>query len=303
MSRPHRTSEQLIDRVIVIESTNDLFRIGRDLVDGLLRPFKDRNPSLDFDVEYYTPSSRAEFGVLLERIAADTQARGGRPVLHLEMHGLGDETGLLFASDEEMTWLELAPALTAINRASRNSLLVVLATCYGAAMKMILERPHDRAPVFGLIGPNDIITYGRFPKGFRAFYTKLLETGDGDRSLFDLNIEGAEKAPDVEYQLRTAEGAFRDRIRPVLAQLTSGKRKSQQIESHLTNLMGTPSGKALGLRASRKRVKDVFATRIDRVFYRVRDRYLMLDWFPEERARFSLRYEDCVPPKEPGSAF
>ena len=189
----------------------------------------------------------------------------------------------------------MAPLLAAINRASRNNLVVVLAVCFGAALRVMLEQPHDRAPVFALIGPTDEISLGAFPRGFRAFYTALLEGGDGDAALNELNVEGAEKKPGSAYRLRTAEGAFRDRIRPVLAAMTRGSAKRTQVEAQLTQLLGTPWGQAAGVTAGRKAVKKVLTSGVEPAFNRVRDQYLMLDLFPEQAQRFTLSYKDCAP--------
>jgi hypothetical protein len=287
-----RQSEQHFNRIIVVESTNDTVKSGKNLVEDVLEPFETKNPEVDFKQKYHSIVSRAEFETLLTQIAEDTERVGLRPILHLEMHGIEDASGMVFKNGDDMTWLEMTPALAAINAGSRNNLFVVLAVCFGAAMKEILEKHHERAPVFGLVGHTDEIFFKNFPRGFRAFYHEILSGGDGDRALDDLNIEGAEQKPDVEYRLRTAEGAFRDRMRAALKGHSVGKAKHKHVEEVLTKLREVHPDRSVG--ELRKRIKRLQKSGMRKPFNIMRDRYLMLDLFPEQRSRFTLEYDDVA---------
>ncbi len=286
-----RRSEHYFDRVIVIESTTDTIRTGQYLVKDFFADEKRKNPQLELETPYHEPHSRAEFEALLAKIAHDTEREGHRPIIHLEMHGKEDQAGLVFASEETMTWDELADLLTPINRASRNNLFVVLAVCYGAAMKEILEAQRERAPVFGLVGHTDTIHQKNFPRGFRAFYKEIVFAADGDQALVELNDEGKEEKEDVEYRLRTAEGAFRDRLRNPVKNFTDKKTKSRKIDDLLTIGMQHQKSQPLGLGKTRKIVKGKIK-QLEQTFNAMLDKYLMVDLFPEERERFSLTYQD-----------
>ncbi len=116
MTRPK--SEHSYDHV-VIESTTDKSRPGRELVQHLLDVATAQHPDADFAVEHHTPTTRDEFFALLERLAAETQARDGRPVLHLEIHGNEQGTALVLENGEQVPWRDLTDRLVAINIAAR----------------------------------------------------------------------------------------------------------------------------------------------------------------------------------------
>ena len=104
MAHATRRSEAGIDRIVVIESTSDPVCTGCDLVGVHLRAFKLKNQSLDFGLEYHVQVSRAEFETRLAQLADETLTQRGRPILHLEIHGLEDQSGLVFANGDTMMW-------------------------------------------------------------------------------------------------------------------------------------------------------------------------------------------------------
>ncbi|MEO8623058.1 MAG: hypothetical protein ABI625_18430 [bacterium] len=71
--------------------------------------------------------------------------------------------------------------------------------------------------------------------------------------------------------------------------------RQARVEEAVTVAMKNPRARPRGLAAIRKSAKKVVKTVGKRTFEVIRDRYLMLKDFPEQRGRYSLRYEDCVP--------
>jgi hypothetical protein len=293
------TSHHTFDSVYVIESTTDPERTGRALVDQVLMPFRRKtklaDPQVIFEVPYHTPRSGSDFLTLLDLIAAETSSGSLRPILHLEIHGTDDGTALYLANGDTIPWKDLTDHLLAINIASRNNLVVVLAVCFGEQLMQVFPR-RAQVPVFGLVGPTENISFGRFEAGFRAFYECLLETGDGDRAVAALNAKGDEHNAARRYVWHSAEGAFRVHFHTLIVKMfgTADARRAQ-VEDAVNRLMLTDAGRGAGAATLRRRARAVVRTAGREAFALSLNRYLMLDLFPEQDGRFSLTYENSVP--------
>ncbi len=102
-----------------------------------------------------------------------------KPIVHLEIHGDADRGGLVLASDEFLPWNAVTDALRQVNVITKNSVVLVLGTCSGAfVLTAVANSPFERAPFYGVIGPDRPVLNFFLPIGFRAFYTTLLATGD-----------------------------------------------------------------------------------------------------------------------------
>jgi hypothetical protein len=214
-------------------------------------------------------------------------------MLHFEIHGLDDESGFSMANAETVVWEDLAAPFEAVNHASRNNVVVVLATCSGTHLAVVM--PRRRAPFWGLVAPNGPVTAGRLLSGMRAFYDELLSSQDGSKAVEALNLAGAEEDPTVAYKWRSAEGVFRDYYREIIRSRSSARARQEATEKKLSEVMATTLGRRAGLAKARRIVKHAAKAAPEKAFPRVRDRYLMLDDFPGERARFTLLYEQCIP--------
>jgi hypothetical protein len=151
-------------------------RTGERIFDEIEGPARATSPGI---VSYYckVPSAKAIFDCL-ESIRADVTASGRSPIVQIEAHGADDESGLVLASGELLPWGQLKAPLTAINITCRLNLLVVVAACNGRGLLEIVQ-PTDRAPVWGLIGPNRVVKAGEVEVANRAFYRTLFSERDG----------------------------------------------------------------------------------------------------------------------------
>lgn len=116
---------------------------------------------------------------------------GLMPWLHLEGHGLSDETGFQLASGQICTWMQLKEIITPINISVGLNLFLILATCYGGSFARAI-RTVDRAPVLGLIGPTHAIKAGKVEKDFPAFYKTFFESLSLKKALNVLNVTAPE---------------------------------------------------------------------------------------------------------------
>lgn len=145
-----------------------------------------------------------------------------------------------------------------------------------------------------MVAPNGIVHTRQLYQGMRAFYEELLLSGDGDASVRALNDAGAEDDSDLQYHWRSAEGVFRDVYRETIARTLKGKQGKAFLDEQLTKHMSKPHGRQAGLSRTRKALKAATLEALRPAFNKARDRYLMLDEFPEQRERFTLTYEDCL---------
>jgi hypothetical protein len=100
-------------------------------------------------------------------------------MLHLEIHGHINREGLVLASGEFLSWLDIAPHIRELNVAVRNSIVLVLGVCSGAfALTAAANSPFEPSPFYGLVGPDRPIPGALLPDGFEAFYSTLLDTRD-----------------------------------------------------------------------------------------------------------------------------
>ncbi|MBD5217647.1 MAG: hypothetical protein HDS73_04045 [Bacteroidales bacterium] len=139
------------NNIQIIQSLDDEDRkTGTELYNDLLRwqPYKHDALSVSPVSEVNT---LAEFRATLADIATEREAIGVGMILHLEMHGADDKSGVVLNSRERMTWQELGDALREINIATHNNLMVTMATCYGGYL--IQNISIDRqAPMYFMLG-------------------------------------------------------------------------------------------------------------------------------------------------------
>jgi hypothetical protein len=120
-------------------------------------------------------SSNRELVAFLEQLAAECETAGLRPVLHLEMHGAAD--GLAPMNDVSVPWTDVRESLQRINAATEVNLLITLGTCFGARLVYTVD-PAGVAPFWGMVGPTYEILPSDVLLGYRAFYRALVEKSD-----------------------------------------------------------------------------------------------------------------------------
>jgi hypothetical protein len=113
-------------------------------------------------------------------------------MLHIEAHGalpvpnarMSD--GLVLESHEFVSWHELVPLLTSINKISRLNLVVFAAACFGADLASVID-PLDRAPVRLIFGPNRALSIPQVERATTTFYRELFNTFNLNKALNAMN--------------------------------------------------------------------------------------------------------------------
>ncbi len=229
--------------------------------------------------------TRSELLELFSDLEEKARLEGEWPVLHFETHG--NQQGLGLASGEFMTWAELKIPLAKLNIQTQNNLIVVLAACYGAYLTSTLV-PTDRAPCWGLIGPNEAMYPNDLLKSFLAFYTEFFATGNGSASLRRLNA--AVSTDKLSYTFSQCEFMFKMVYHKYLQELFSPRvLKKRALDLYLeTKRRGAAPAGGPGV------IKRQLLKTREEYFPLHREKFFMFDLYPENRKRFTVTYEDVI---------
>jgi hypothetical protein len=237
---------------------------------------------------------RADVERVLREIA-EAAARGSWPLIHFETHGIDAgpknrraTSGIVLASGESMTWRELAPPLTAINKATRLNLIVFMAACNGADLATLIQ-PLEGAPVRIVVGPLQVVSAGVLETATRAFYRSILSGGDG--SAATRAIREALHPNEAMFWTVTAEGLFLEILKGYYNEMTTDDQIAARVERFIAPmaLQGVPPAEMARRRAMMK------ANLADRpaLFDACYRKFFFVDKYPENAKRFILSFERC----------
>jgi hypothetical protein len=201
------------------------------------------------------------------------------PIIHFEMHGLPDETGLVVAPSKEIiSWADFVRSCRQINVACDNSLTCVLAVCHGftAIMQADITQP---TPFCALIGSEERVTAGEILQRFSFFYEQLFQGDD---------LLEALKALGDGFGLYDCQYMFTDAFTSYWREHCRGRGKGDWVEQIVTRAKQRFPG--LSLRRIRKTAKKEI-TPTERIFERFKSRFLMSD-IGDNGTRFPITFAD-----------
>lgn len=99
------------------------------------------------------------------------------PILHFEIHGAWDKSGLVLKNKQHIDWFEFDECCRSINKITKNNLHVILSVCNGyySACKARLSQ---LTPYYASIAPPKEINVGEILTIFPRFYQKVFATGE-----------------------------------------------------------------------------------------------------------------------------
>jgi len=278
--------------IYVIESLPDGDpKTGRDLYDNVVFPVTRKLDNLH--TQFATARNRDEFIKCLADVGRDVATNGRIPMLHLEAHGTPD--GIELADQLQLTWKELVPLLGSINEACHMNLVVIAISCYGANLVSALM-PSDRAPLFLNVGPRDTMKHVELLEATSRFYAQLVETlltGGDINAAFDAMNAGV-SGSGARIFVGTAEIYFCRVFRQYWAQQTEEALQARENDLVARNARerGADLRRTAAFREEvRRDLRDA-----ETQYNHLRERFLMLDLFPENREKFGLTYELCAKP-------
>ncbi len=270
-------------KIAIIQSLSPTeFQSGTELKVYLdaLGDEKDNFPQLELtDV-----SDRIAFLGVVERLIDEANDAGCRPILHLELHGWNDKTGLLLADNSSLTWEELAAPLARLNKATGFNLLVCVGACFGAYFLSQL-RPLAPSPCYSMIGPTRKISPSDLLGCFRDFYRELLRSLEAATAVRALQ---ARKLDAGAFLTQTAEYWFFKLAQGYL-ETHCTKARLEQRAANITREIERETGKTIPASTALFIGKSKSFDFLDRAF----DVYFMTNEIPENVNRFSAARADA----------
>ena len=271
------------NRIYIIESLrgNDR-KTGTELYDDLLRWKQITHP--DFEAVLKTPTTRDEFISLFDSIMEDCVKNGIAPIIHFEIHGSSDHSGLVLTSGEFISWEMLCQKLRPINHQLKNELFLTMGVCHGCYFmeKEVVDKP---AVFQGIVASFDILYNDSIYMQFLAFYEELFTSFDINlayKKLIDANPDAS-----INYACYSAElifamvqtdyddkqctpDAFKQRV---LDEINEGKLPSINRQDKRRKIREFIK---IGLQTREKYFKEAYKT------------FFMLDDYPELEANISF---------------
>jgi hypothetical protein len=264
-----------VNGLIVVESlAAEERKTGTYLVDDVQAVFN-RDKWL---LWHATISNKAKFAELISRLVVEAR-KGLRPVLHVEAHGLNDRSGLLFLpSGEQMKWAEVADLCRSLNEATKNNLVVFLATCTGFEATRGVDVLRT-TPFCFMLGPDRDVMNAELVGATSRFYLELFGTGSMTTALAHLP---------KEFHVFNCEAMFIRSFVAYLENYARGRIGDERMERLLTKARAIYRVAPLAVlrRWIKSRLKDN-----QRHFSRYHEGFLM-SADPENSGRFSASWSD-----------
>lgn len=273
-------------RIVILQSlgAGDRFT-GTSLHDDL--EIFEAYHDLGLDIDLVNINNKEQLFQVLALIERRTLDEENYPLLHFEIHGSDDSSGLILSSGQYVSWDDLKYPLTNINIACRLNLIVVLAVCYGAHLMKIIQAT-DRAPCWGLIGPTKEISTGMVLAGFYKFYKTLLESGSGG-SAFRSLVETSENITfENVYHFTNAEQLFRMVYSRYIKEECSPSSIDMRARRLYRKLKKDSEAKLISVGQLKRKLKQTQES----YFSKYSDNFFMYDLYEENRSRFSVEYKD-----------
>ncbi len=274
------------NKVYVIESLDSAIekQTGKELYDDFFR-WKEMEFNNDFKAELMQVKNKLEFHESLSKIKDNCIKFNHYPILHLEIHGSKEKTGLILQSGELIKWIELYDILTGINSITGNNLFLTLAVCHGGYV-MELIKLSNPAPFWGFIGSFDTIYSSDLLIRYNEFYKEFLSSFNVNLAFKKLQV--ANSTIPSTYRFINSEQTFKEVYNKYLKENTSEggieKRKVQVREDEKLSFVN---------RRGRKKFEKEFAMVIRKTrneYYRKHSEiFFMLKEFPENRKRFDVK--------------
>lgn len=241
------------------------------------------NFAYDLQVRYVRVDTITDLEAGISSLLIEARTNALQPWLHLEGHGLVDESGFQLANGSHCSWNQLKEIIAPLNVATGLNLILILATCFGGSFASAIQTI-DRAPVLGLIGPTRDVTAGLLESGFPAFYRTFFELSSLKKAIEALNVS----APKNLYHRTSAERFFYD----VWASYKRTFCTKQEVENRARRMYREVKSQGLPRTPSVGQLKRLIGSKEKSIFEKYRDIYFMYDIYESNRTRFPVTYDE-----------
>jgi len=278
-------SESLFNTIVILDAVpdgelNTARRLNDDLKDIACYVAE------GLQIRYVRIKTYDDLKLGLAKTSDEINNNGLKPWLHLDGHGLEDESGFRFAGGASCSWVQLKEIVTPINIALGLNLVLILATCYGGSFARAIDII-DRAPVLGLIGPTREVKVGEVERAFPAFYKTFFES---------LSLSKALKALDTGVP---ANLYFRTTAEQFFYEAWAGYKKNyctkEQIEKRARGMYLKAKKQKLPRLPSVGQLKRDLSSKDNesKLFGKYRDLYFMYDIDGTNKKRFPVTYKEA----------
>lgn len=230
---------------------------------------------------FYDVVTKSDFLQAIQSIVEHCHSHGAGPILHLETHGSAQ--GIHTGDDELVSWAEIRGPLTELNQLSRMNLLVTMAACHGLNIVRTMN-PTAQSPMWGLIGPDEIVLPSDIRRGFSAFFKTLIEELDLNEAIRALK-EADHSWPDT-WKFQNAELFLSIVYGRYLEELCTPAALAAREYAIVQTAIADGASKKQVSKLT-KTIRRTFQNE-ERTFKRFRKRFLLLDLFPENEIRFQV---------------
>ncbi len=244
---------------------------------------------ISLDVELVNVHHKQDLLEALNKLEQQAKNDASYPLIHFEIHGSDDATGLILSSNAYVGWSELKKPLTNINVACKLNLIIVLSVCYGAHLLNILQ-PTDQAPFWCLIGPIETVGSELIFKSFKEFYHTLISTGRGIDAFRSLEKEFKKQNCDGKYQFMNAEALFKK----VYQRYIKTECTSKRIQHRAKKIYREQKSGIGGRRASVGQIKRDLVKTQENYYYKYLSTFFMHELYEENKNRFSIPYKEMM---------
>lgn len=276
------------NKVYVIESLDpkEDKLTGQELYEDLLR--RKTYQIKDFKTELFQVESKEDFFEKLEHIKNESITEGYYPILHFEIHGSADKTGLVLKSNELITWEELATDLRELNIIIENNLFITMAVCFGAFI-MNLIKVNESAPFWGVIGSfEEIYEYDLIIR-YNEFYTEFLESFDLNKAVEKLH--NANPSLDSSFTFINSEQTFINVNKKYFSEKFTQKAIGERFRDGI---------KQEGIKITDRNEMHKFRLKFTielhktkrKTFEEHKEAFFMIDKFPGNAERFKISYDE-----------
>lgn len=277
-------SESRFNAVVILDAIpagefNTAHRLEEDLRD-IASYFAD-----GLQVRYFRLNSIDDLRAGMLSIFEEIKCNGLKPWLHLDGHGLEDQSGFTFAKKAtSCSWVQLKELIIPMNVELNLNLMLILATCYGGSFARAIDTT-DRAPILGLIGPIREVLAGEIESSFTAFYKTFFETFSLGQALVALDQETSSGL----YYKTTAEKFFYEVWSGYKTEFCTQEALDERARRLYRRLKKTNPASHISV----GKIKRTFQSREPEIFDKFRNTYFMYDLDIENRNRFPVTYEQA----------
>lgn len=228
-------------------------------------------------LEFHDVKSKQHVLSILDEIKEKAKA-GMKPIVHFETHGNKDHGLHISASNEFISWQELADKFREINVISNNNLGIVMAACFGLyAISPI--KIFDPSPFFMLISSDEEIEIDYINSQIWKFYDTLFASG---------NIETAMVAIDKQFVSFYAERFFTVTVIKYFKYGCTGEAGEQRVARLVADVFcGLENTNSQQIEAFRKSAEE-FVKPNPQAFYRISEKFII------DKSKYTVTFEEIM---------